>query len=321
MKSQMKTVVLALTLTLGVCLLFPAVASAQEGQQCPQDPVNMFIAYGADILCGIDQPGTSDLFRFNGTAGERIKLETLGTDRPCMELVGITTACGGNGQNWIDTVLPTTQQYTLRVYDGNNSTNTYSLFLERTVPYNPDARAITYGQNDTGQFDLAGDLDEFFFTASSDGTDVVDIQTLSTKGRPCFTLYAPDGKTTWNVCGGNGSDELRTPQLPAGNYTILLYDGNGGATDYRVILECITGTCNVATIPALSGFLTLRGAPLANQLVGLVTPGPGGQTTTTDQNGYFQFLHVPNGNFTEYAPISGKVNDASAASVHSDPDR
>ena len=42
----------------------------------------MFIAYGADILCGIDQPGNSDLFRFNGTAGERIKIETLGRAAP-----------------------------------------------------------------------------------------------------------------------------------------------------------------------------------------------------------------------------------------------
>jgi hypothetical protein len=71
----------------------------------------------------------------------------------------------------------------------------------------------------------------------------------------------------------------------------------------------------------LSGYLTLRGAPLTNQLVGLVTPGPGGQTTKTDQNGYFQFLTVPGGNFTEYAPISAHDNDASAQSVHANPDR
>ena len=93
MKAKMKPAIVALALTLGICLLFPSVARAQEGQQCGPDPVNMFIAYGADILCSIDQVGNSDFFRFDGTAGERIYIETLGTTYPCIELVGVTTAC------------------------------------------------------------------------------------------------------------------------------------------------------------------------------------------------------------------------------------
>jgi len=296
-------------------------ASATEGQQCPQDPVNMFIAYGADILCGIDQQGISDLFRFNGSAGERITIEVLGTSRECIELVGITTACANSSQNWIDTVLPTTQQYTIRVYDGNNSTDTYSLFLERTVPYNPDASEETYGQDLSGQFDLKGDLDEFFFTASAN--DLIDILALSTNGgRPCMTLYAPDAKTTWNACANSGSNDIRQTLPLAGNYTIFLYDGNNAASNYRVTLECLTGPCVVVQVPDLSGYLTLRGAPLKNQLVGIVSPAPGGdQTTTTDQNGYYQFLMVPNGTFTVYAPITGEANAASAASVQASPDR
>ncbi len=94
MKTKINFAIVALMLTLGVSLLFPIVARAQEGQQCGPDPVNMFIAYGADIVCAIDQPGTSDLFRFDGTAGERIEIEDIGlTGYPCIELVGVTQRC------------------------------------------------------------------------------------------------------------------------------------------------------------------------------------------------------------------------------------
>jgi hypothetical protein len=255
----------------------------------------MFIAYGADVLCSIDQVGNSDFFRFDGTSGERIKIETLGTGRPCIELVGVTSACGYYGQNWIDTVLPTTQEYTIRVYDGGLATDTFSLFLEREVPHNPDARQEAYGQNLTGQFDLAGDLDEFFFTASAG--DVVDITTISTSGRPCFTLFAPDAQTTWNVCGYYGSNELRTPPLTlAGNYTIFLYDGGNLAADYRVVLACILGPCVITPIPDVSGYITLRGAPLPHAGVSLTQPGsPSPQLAITDSNGYYQFLHIISG--------------------------
>ena len=294
MKSQMNLAIVALTLTLGISLLFPIVASAAEGQQCPADPVNMFIAYGADVICSIDQTGNSDFFRFDGTAGERIKLEVLGSAYPCMELVGFKTACTGAHQNWIDIVLPTTQEYTVRVYDYYLSTGTFNLFLEREVPYNPDARQTTYGQNLTDGFPLSGDLDEFIFTASVN--DVVDLLVTSTSIYPCFTLFAPDGNTT-TLCSGAHSNELRTQPLTlAGTYMIFLYDYYNSVGAYRVVLECISGPCFVTTIPDVSGFVSLRGAPLASVGVSLTQPGaPGPQLTTTDINGYYQFLHIISG--------------------------
>ena len=62
MKMKMNLAIVALMLTLGLSLLFPIVAKADEGQQCPADPVNMFIGYGADVLCSIDVTGNSRLF-------------------------------------------------------------------------------------------------------------------------------------------------------------------------------------------------------------------------------------------------------------------
>ncbi len=124
----------------------------------------------------------------------------------------------------MDVVLTKTQEYTIRVYDRADGTGTFSLFLERTVPPSPNARQETYGQNLTDQFALAGDLDEFFFIASAG--DVVDITTIGGTTYPCFTLFAPDAKTTWTACGaGSHVNELRTQALTlAGIYTIFLYD-------------------------------------------------------------------------------------------------
>ncbi len=295
MKAKMKPAIMALALTMGVCLLFPVVATAQ--QQCTPDPVHMFIAYGNIILCSIDAPGISDLFRFDGTAGERIKIETLGTAYPCMELVGVTAACSyGSHQNWIDTVLPTTQEYTIRVYDEFTGTGSYTLYLERTVPPNPSAQQTTYGQDLPDQFNLPGDLDEFFFTASAG--DVVDITTTSGSVYPCFTLFAPDARTAWSACSyGSHTNELRTPPLTlAGTYTILLYDEFNSVGGYRIALECVTGPCVVTPIPDVSGYATFKGAPLVGAGVSLSQVGaPALQLTRTDSNGYYQFLHIISG--------------------------
>ena len=293
MKMNMKLATLTWAFTLGICLLFSIGAHASEGTQCGPDPVDMFIGYGADILCAIDVPGEADLFRFDGTAGERIKIETLGTGYPCIELVGVTTGCTGH-QNWIDVVLSTTQEYTIRVYDNAHGTGNYALFLERTVPPGPDATQITYGQNLPENIDLAGDLDEYFFTASVN--DVVDITTIGGSNYPCFVLFAPDGTTTWTACTGH-DNELRTnPLALAGTYTILVYDNATLVGNYRVVLECITGPCVVTPIPDVAGYARFQGAPLVNAGVSLTQPGaPSPQLTHTDANGYYQFLHILSG--------------------------
>jgi len=324
MKSQMKPAIVALALTLGLCLLFPSVARAQEGQQCGPDPVNMFIAYGADILCQIDVTGNSDFFRFDGAAGERIRIEVLGTAYPCMELVGVTSACTyGSHQEWIDVTLPNTQEYEIRVYDQFLDTGTFSLFLEREVPPSPDSGQTTYGKNFTDQFPLAGDLDEYFFTASVG--DVVDLLVTSTSIYPCFILFAPDAKTYWSVCTyGSHTEELRTSALTlAGNYTILLYDQFNSVGGYRVVPNCISGPCKVTTIPDVSGYITLRGTPLAGAGVSLTQPGaPGPQLTRTDGNGYYQFLSIISGqtfNVLIHGPASddsGKLVSGGAASAN-----
>ena len=330
MKAKMQPAIVALALTLGVCLLFPSVARAQKGMPCTADPVDMFIMYGNLITCSLDQPGIADLYRFNGTAGQRIEIvANSATTYPCIELVGVTTACGyyGGYREWIDTVLTKTQEYTIRIYDWSSSgTGNYTLDLESVVPPSPNARQTAYGKYLTDQISPAGDIEPVFFFTASVG-DVVDILVDSGTTYPCVYLFAPDAKTTWNACGyyGGYSEEIRVSSgLPlAGTYTILVYGwSNTSAGAYSLDLNCLGGPCVITPIPDVAGYVILRGTPLASAGVTLTQPGaPGPQLTRTDSNGYYQFLSIIPGetfNVFIHGPASddsGKPVSGGAASV------
>jgi hypothetical protein len=333
MKSKLKPAMFVLALTLGICLL-PGVASAQKGQQCTPDPVDMFIMYGNLITCSLDQPGISDLYRFNGTAGQRIEIvASSGVTYPCIELVGVTSGCGYpySSRTWIDTVLPTTQEYTIRIYDATGSgTGSYELDLESVAPPSPNARQTTYGGYLNDQINPAGDIEPVFFFTASVG-DVVDVIVDSQTTYPCIFLYAPDAHSTWNACGYpySSESEIRTHALTvAGTYTILVYDATAtGNGTYSLNLECLGGPCVVTPIPDVSGYATFKGAPLVRGGVTLGQPGtPILQFTTTDSNGYYQFLHIISGRSYSIfihgqgglgTPASGDA--ASAGTVGEDP--
>jgi hypothetical protein len=292
MKAKMKSAIALWAPTLAVCLLFCTAARAQ-GMPCTGQP-NEPISYGNIITCSIAAPGDSQTFVFNGTTGERIEVAISSPSNfPCIQLVGVTTACGAGERNWIDTVLTQTRQYTILTYDYYASgTLNYTLALQRAVPPSPSATQITYGNNLPGQINPYGDLAPYFFTASVG--DIVDVTVVSGSNFPCIVLYAPDGTTTWNACGAGERNVITTnPLTLAGNYTILVYDYYpSGALSYNLDLECLGGPCVVTPIPDVSGYISLQGAPLANRGVTLIQPGEHLKFTMTDNNGYYQFLHA-----------------------------
>ena len=296
MKAKMKPAMLALTLTLGICLLFPSVARAQ-GMPCTGQPDEP-ITYGDIITCSIAAPGDSGTFVFNGTTGERIEVVISSSGNyPCVELVGVGAACSPVNRNWVDAVLTQTRQYTIRTYQYNpNGTLDYTLALQRVVPPSPTATQITYGNNLPGQINPYGDLVPYFFTASVG--DVIDVAVVSTGNYPCIAMYAPDTTTGWGSCSPVNRNEIRTPPLTlAGSYTILVYEYHPtGTLSFNLDLECLGVPCVVTPIPDVSGYIKLRGAPLPHAGVSLTQPGsPSPQLAITDSNGYYQFLHIISG--------------------------
>src|ERR1019366_3389810 len=79
MKAKMKPAMLALTLTLGICLLFPSAALAQ-GTNCPHEPASGTpIADGQIYIgtnCTLTSPGDVDGFVFSGNNGDIYHLVT-----------------------------------------------------------------------------------------------------------------------------------------------------------------------------------------------------------------------------------------------------
>ena len=129
-----------LALAFGVALLGAASAQAQpEGQPCAPEPTDQLVAYGDHVYpCAIDQAGDSDLFRFQGVAGElvaiRVTDQSGGSSIPGCRLellrpVGtLVTSIASNTMCEIRTTLDASGLFIARVSETNNdSAMTFAL--------------------------------------------------------------------------------------------------------------------------------------------------------------------------------------------------
>ena len=99
-------------------------------------------------------------------------------------------------------------------------------------------------------------------------------------------------------------------------YGLVRTDLNGnvlGSVSINDIFEDIT----VLQVPDVSGYIYLKGAPLAGRGVSLTQTGaPGPQLTTTDNTGYYQFLQIiPGETFNVFISGPATAKDASAGTV------
>ena len=84
-----------------------------------------------------------------------------------------------------------------------------------------------------------------------------------------------------------------TPDENGTSMVFFYVAGNDGTQTYTLEVSCYLGQCPGGTIPDVSGYIILKGTPLAGTGVSLsqqTAPGP--QLTRTDSNGYYQFLHI-----------------------------
>ena len=226
-------------------------------------------------------------------------------------------------------MLATTGTYTIVVTESSSGTISYALDLERLYPFAPDARQIALATLTSGNINPITDSNEFTFASATTGEYEVSASVPgNASSNICLRVYQPNGmQVQGDVCTNIEFSVLTinvdfTPTLNGMSMAFLYVGGNDGTQTYTIEASCLVGQCPTDPIPGLSGYLLLKGYPQPNQLVGIVSPNPGGgQTTTTDQNGYYQFVTVPSGTYTVYARISSHDNEASAASVHSNPDR
>src|SRR5262249_26270563 len=147
-------------------------------------PTDESIQYGDLIWCGINPLGDSDLFGFQGVAGQTVVIDTArtagGVD-PCINLYdpdGVLerNACGfAAASNSITTTLLKTGAYTIMVFDGgSDETGTYNPIPERVSPVPPSATAIGFGDLLGGEVNPLGDLDLYWFQGITGQTVVID---------------------------------------------------------------------------------------------------------------------------------------------------
>ena len=256
MKANLPIVALAFV----VVQLGAASAQAQpEGQPCAPEPTDQLVAYGDHVSpCTIGQLGDSDLFRFQGVAGEvvsvRVTDQAGGSGIPSCSLellrpVGtLVTSTAGNTACEIRTTLDASGLFTARVSETNNDDlMTFALEIDRLVPFSNTASSINPGVTFIGErIDPHGDADLFVFNGVNG--DVVSLRATDQAGGsgiPAISLelFRPDG-TLAGSAAGNTTAIIDTALDQTGVFTLRVAEvNNDSVMTYNVDYQCLVGSC------------------------------------------------------------------------------
>lgn len=271
-----------------LCCVFVLVAGAAqaqtEGQPCAPEPTDQLLTYGAHVHpCLIAVLGDSDLFRFNGAAGEQVVVRVVdqagGSGPSCfLELfrpVGSLVASQASITTCeIRTTLDATGLFTARVTENaNDALMTYSVQLDRLSPESSTPVVINPGDTITGaSADPRGDTDLYVFTGVSG--DVISLRLTDQAGGggpSCLLdLYAPDGSVV--SVGSITTCLIDTTLTQSGVFTARVSElGDNALMTYNFEYQCLLGSC--PTFHRLN--VTRVGA-------GTVTSMPAGITCGTD---------------------------------------
>jgi hypothetical protein len=319
MNAKTKSTIVALTLTLAVCILFSSAALAQ-GTNCPHEPASGTpIADGQIYIgpnCTLTSPGDVDGFVFSGNNGDIYHIVTAingsATTNICLTLYdpnahnifsGCTNINFGVVSVVVNQALTVTGLYTIDITETSTATISYALSLERLHPFPPNAQQINLATQYPGNINPITDSNAFTFEGATTGTEQVSATlTGSPQSNLCMDVYFQDGthvgsEQCTNINFGVVTINLSfTPAQDGMFMAFFQVAGNDGTVTYTMEVSCLSGSCPGYSIPDVEGYIKLRGATLAGVGVSLTQPGaPGPQLTTTDSNGYYKFLHIISG--------------------------
>ena len=264
---HMKPRLLPLALAFGVLLLGAQSAEAQvpppEGQPCAAEPTDQLIAYGDHVNpCSIGEVGDSDLFRFNGVAGELVSLRATdlagGNSVPSCVLelfrpVGtLVSSVASGGLCEIRTTLDATGLFTARVSEsGNDHLMNFAFEIDRLLPISGTASSINPGDTFIGRrIDPAGDADLFLFNAVNG--DVISLRGTDQAGGNSvpsivLELFRPDGTLAASVAG-SGIAIIDTALDQTGVFTLRVTEsGNDHLMTYNLEYQCLVGSCPIVS--------------------------------------------------------------------------
>jgi len=277
---------------IGACFLMPRLSWAQQAESTafcdeagiPPIPEPVPLAYGDHTEgCLIDPATESDSFRFDGAAGDVIRIIVLGLSNffdPSVEVRDNTNsliASEGCGLNTslpcsftIDAELSTDGTHTVSVSDqGANSVGNFTLQLERILPA-PDIERLSYdslavvdGQvtefiDESSVVDTISpqtDVDHYYFNGVAGTSIRFNVLGQSNFFDPAIEVRDPTGALALNGladgagCGTNTSlpCSFSVDLLPllTGTYTVLLSDiGSDSGGNFQLSLWCISADCD-----------------------------------------------------------------------------
>ncbi len=277
MNRDSKTVLaLVLTLMTGARILSPTTASAQGSvtpKPCVAEPGEMTIAFGDLINCDITPVGDVDIYRFQGSAGQTVRVQLTqrtGPGTPYFEIYDPTDVRIAYGGSWNaaivaqDVKLTGTGTYTIRVADVSyDQTMAYQLYLQRVIPpLSPTP--ISFGQVLTGDLGFQGEVDLYTFSGVAGQSVRIQLSQVSGPGTPLFELYDPsDARIAY---GGSWNAAIVAQDVKltgTGTYTIRAEDVNLDQTmSYEIYLQRVTPPLSPTPISfgqVLTGNLSFRG--------------------------------------------------------------
>ena len=231
--------------------------SCDEGVMVP-------IAYGDHTIgCEIDYETDLDLFVFQGTAGDEVRIVFRGFSA-VLELrdpFNSPLPDGGDGVNeWI---LPETGAYQLRVFDDQfDYTGSYRFQMERTSPILWGV-GISHDDNPwADKIDPGMDTDWLAFKGRS-GTEVrlIVVGRTGAGFGPSIEVLSPDGATL-GVGGCGGGTEpcsfYRDFDLTQDgtHYVQFREEVFGDIGDYEISLQCLFGDCPLGYYIRSVGFIS-----------------------------------------------------------------
>lgn len=230
------------------------------------------LAYGDHTVnAGLASPADVDGYRFNGVAGEKVRLvlhsTTSGFDAVLRLRGGATViqdaSCSGGSANqfrcstFMDVVLPSTQQYTINVFDnGLDETGQYGLHVDRYPPTNR-WKSLVLDTDEPTSLGHFTDSDYFAFQGQA-GTGIKLSANSQTFGLDvALEIWDPAGTLAYSsTCSGGSANQFKCVNskdldlTATGIYRVNVFESGWDETGgVSLRLACNYGDCAVGPIP------------------------------------------------------------------------
>ncbi len=230
----------AMVMVLPLLLAAPAWAIPEPAKTCLAEPLETPISYGDIVQCELALVGDTDVFTFQGQAGEVIDIfvaKTTGVGTPIIKLFRPNGQLVNSGVNGLS--LDASGTFRIQVIEQfNGYTVSYTVALERITPISPKATFLPYGALIQDELNVVGDIDFFAFSGSAGTSVSLQIAKVNGIGTPRITVFDPEGTP---ITPFNAANQLLNKT--GLHYVRVSEQFNGYTVTYGLDLQCLSGVC------------------------------------------------------------------------------